>query len=307
MNKNKGTSNDPSTTRTYYKYEPSILNISKNQAINQVINQATNQATNQALYNPIKFIHKKNINARLELEPTLKTQNKTQKKSIPKPIKSVIKNRRKKYTRQSQIYHLIHKLHKLSDPIVDKTSKLFLNENLFNISSIEVISNPEDTSSKSIVISILGNNKLNNKCFVIKYTSIGTYSLSIQKSNNECLLYTYLQNLIKFNICPFVYYGYAYENLVNINIMNLLNFEINNTKLLNMKLEPSTIDTFNSKTKILFLESNICDKKIKIITLKEYTKDNQNTNPDYYFNINLDKIYIVDDDYTIYVLLYGFN
>ena len=48
------------------------------------------------------------LNAIVKLFQT--ANDKTQKKSIPKPIKSVIKNRRKKYTRQSQIYHLIHNL-----------------------------------------------------------------------------------------------------------------------------------------------------------------------------------------------------
>ena len=87
----------------------------------------------------------------------------------------------------------------------DKPNSLTLNNN----KKTKKISNVKDTLSGSVVFIVKGKTgKFQNKNFIIKKTFINNDDLVKIKSKNECILYKYIRNLVKYNICPFIYYGF---------------------------------------------------------------------------------------------------
>ena len=59
---------------------------------------------------------------------------------------------------------------KLNKKLISVLDTYLLNNENFNFDSVTVLSEPKNSGSQSIVISINGTEKLDNRCFVIKYT-----------------------------------------------------------------------------------------------------------------------------------------
>jgi hypothetical protein len=116
----------------------------------------------------------------------------------------------------------------------NKPNSLTLNNN----KKTKKISKNTDTSSGSEVFIVKGKTgKFQNKNFIIKKTFIkNNDNLAKNKSKNECIIYKYIRNLIKYNICPFIYYGFQCKTKQISNIQTV-QFLILNTKeaILQMK------------------------------------------------------------------------
>ena len=73
---------------------------------------------------------------------------------------------------------------------------------LNNTKKSKKISNPNDTRSGSEVFIVKGKkDKFKNKKFIIKKTFIEkNNNFNKNKTQNECILYKYIRNLVKYNI-----------------------------------------------------------------------------------------------------------
>ena len=123
---------------------------------------------------------------------------------------------------------------------IDKSQPYLLNDAIFDTSAknITVLSNMK-TGSGTYVIRVNGKkeSKYENKQFVVKYTPMIGEIHKI-KSKNECLIYKYIRNLIKDDICPFLYYGFICEFIDNKDIdqidpilFNIINPKDNSGKI----------------------------------------------------------------------------
>jgi len=102
---------------------------------------------------------------------------------------------------------------------IDTSKPYLLNDAIFDTDpkKITILSNMT-TGSNTFVIRVNGrqDSKYKDKQFVVKYTPIDTLDQSyLLKSNNEFLIYKFIRNLIKDNICPFIYYGFMNEFIDN--------------------------------------------------------------------------------------------
>ena len=231
------------------------------------------------------------------------SENPLRRNSLSK--KNSINNRRtKKHILSNHFTNLITQKVKIIDPF----SFLLLNKDYFYILNEDIskysLSMPRDTSSGALVIKIEGKPEsiFKNMCFVIKYTPIGTNELLIQSSINECVIYIYLQYLIKYDITPFLYYGYYWTNYVNENkflhVKNKLKINTPNVSK-NGKNNASSkkiLSEFNTNINILFLESDICDTETK--NFDKYITDNIKSH-DLVFNIQIILFHVF---YTLKIL-----
>ena len=98
---------------------------------------------------------------------------------------------------------------------IDLSKELWLNDTYFDITSRKLV-NKMNSGSRTYVISIDGQilSKYQEDTFIVKYTPI-LDNIDLQKSDNECLIYKYIRNLVKDNICPFIYYAFQCKYLEN--------------------------------------------------------------------------------------------
>ena len=114
-----------------------------------------------------------------------------------------------------------------------KPNSLTLNNN----KKTKKISNLKDTSSGSEVFIVKGKTgQFQNKNFIIKKTFIYNDDRAKNKSKNECIIYKYIRNLVKYNICPFIYYGFQCKTK-QINNIQTVQFLILNTNQKNTTLK----------------------------------------------------------------------
>ena len=128
----------------------------------------------------------------------------------------------------------------------DKPNSLTLNNN----KKTKKISKSTDTSSGSAVFIVKGKTgKFQNKNFIIKKTFIKNKDkLAKNKSKNECIIYKYIRNLVKYNICPFIYYGFQCKKK-KISKRQTVQFLILNTNQQNTTLK--TLNDMIDKEKLL--------------------------------------------------------
>ena len=169
---------------------------------------------------------------------------------------------------------------------IDETKPYFLNDYIFDISTIKVIS-LNVTGSNCYVISIKGkkDSKYENNSFIIKYIPIGNNELSKIQSKNECLIYSYIKKLITNNVTPFIFYGYLCKDITNIKPDIYEKIDDENFIIKNLKTEKA----FNKCTKIVVLDTD--DVKS---TLFEFLKSSE-----YTYNIML--IFLFQIFYTLKV------
>jgi hypothetical protein len=131
----------------------------------------------------------------------------------------------------------------------DKPNSLTLNNN----KKTKKISKSTDTSSGSEVFKVKGKTgKFQNKNFIIKKTFINNNDDLVKiKSKNECIIYKYIRNLVKYNICPFIYYGLQCKTK-QINKKRTVQFLILNTNQKNTILK-----TLHDMIKPLLLKTNL--------------------------------------------------
>jgi hypothetical protein len=110
---------------------------------------------------------------------------------------------------------------------------------LNNTKKSKKISNPDDTQSGSEVFIVKGKkDKFKNKNFIIKKTFIEKNNFFTKnKTQNECILYKYIRNLVKYNICPFIYYGFQCKTKNNLYTNHDVQFLILNTNQKNTYLK----------------------------------------------------------------------
>lgn len=110
---------------------------------------------------------------------------------------------------------------------------------LNNTKKSKKISNPDDTQSGSEVFIVKGKkDKFKNKNFIIKKTFIEKNNFFTKnKTQNECILYKYIRNLVKYNICPFIYYGFQCKTKSNLYTNHDVQFLILNTNQKNAYLK----------------------------------------------------------------------
>ena len=217
----------------------------------------------------------------LKILNTLKNKNKNVSRS---------KNSRTK--KMSMRVSGYHKISISNNKLINIFDTYLLNNKLFNYGSVTILSEPGNSASQSIVISINGTDTLDNKCFVIKYTAISNNKIRIQKSFNEFLIYKYLYNLVKYNITPFIYYGYDAITMEIDNIRFAFDYEY-------FKFNEMLKSEFNTQTQILFLESDICDEDLKIMSLYDYIRLSISTPNNLYFDILIILFQII---YTLKIL-----
>jgi hypothetical protein len=138
---------------------------------------------------------------------------------------------------------------------IDKTKPYLLNDSIFNLNNIKVLSSMI-TGSGTYVINVSGKGKYSENKFVVKYTPIYS-TVDIQKTKNECLIYSYIRNLIKNNICPFLYYGFECNTYtLSTEEIRKLPPEIGK-KLKKQKISISILNTNNKNTIIKALDELI--------------------------------------------------
>jgi len=85
--------------------------------------------------------------------------------------------------------------------------------NIFNNNNIFNKNNRLRLQNNSKIFEVIGKkDKFQGKKFIIKKTKIknenGVLDFdTLHSSQNECKIYKYIKNLVKYNICPFIYYG----------------------------------------------------------------------------------------------------
>lgn len=152
---------------------------------------------------------------------------------------------------------------------IDEKKQFFLNDYIFDISTIKVISSFV-TGSNCYVISIKGkkDSKYENNSFIIKYIPIGNNKLSKIKSKNECLIYSYIKKLITNNVTPFIFYGYLCKDITNIKPDIYEKIDEKYLKIKNLKTEKA----FNECTKIVVLDTDdVKSTLFEFLTSSEYT------------------------------------
>ena len=99
--------------------------------------------------------------------------------------------------------------------------------------SPQIISKINNTASKSSVYKVKGKAIFENENFIIKKTFLTKGNAN--KAKNECLIYKYIRYLVKYNICPFIYYGfqciYKEDNTIQLLVLNTNKKNINLYKL----------------------------------------------------------------------------
>jgi len=110
---------------------------------------------------------------------------------------------------------------------------------LNNTKKSKQISNIKDTRSGSEVFIVTGKkDKFKDKKFIIKKTFIKkNHSFDKNKTQNECIIYKYIRNLVKYNICPFIYYGFYCKTKTNLYKYHDVQFLILNTNQKNTPLK----------------------------------------------------------------------
>ena len=127
--------------------------------------------------------------------------------------------------------------------IINSYNELLKNNNNFNNIFTKNRLNVNLTSTKfknnTKIFTVNGastNSKLKNKKFIIKKTKLLNDKNQIDyhnknSSNNECIIYKYIRNLVKYNICPFIYYGLECKIEGNYNVLVVNTFQGEDTKL----------------------------------------------------------------------------